>query len=111
GDQPRIVVRPLEGQRAEIHFSARGRSDPQDRAPDGEGGRPRDHYTYPGHFVALAVLATIHAGGKTHATLAAAAHALGIPLESEPPQSGPSDAARVAVLLDELDLLASLYLR
>jgi hypothetical protein len=44
GDTPRITIGPLDGQRAEIRFSGRGRPDPQDQAPDGEGGRPRDHY-------------------------------------------------------------------
>lgn len=113
GDQPRILVRPLDGQRAEIRFSARGRSESQDRAPDGEGGRPREHYTYPGRFVDLAVLATVQTAGKTHATAAAAATALDTATDNPNQHSSeaPPLAGELDALLAELDILARLYLR
>jgi hypothetical protein len=109
GYRPRITVSVLDGQRTSIRFQGRRKPDPPDRAPDGEAGKPRGHYVFPGFFVDLATSATVHSGGARHPTAQAAAQALGVPgpvdQPATPAGSGPE------ALLAELDVLAALYLR
>jgi hypothetical protein len=109
GDYARITVNVLDGQRTAIHLQGRGRPDPQDRAPDGEAGQPRDGYRLPGFFVDLATAATVQTGGARHPTARAAAQALRIPAGDHPP--GDKPATDLEALLAELELIGALYLR
>jgi len=112
GDRPRVTVRPLDGQRAETRFGGRGRPDPQDRAPDGEAGRPRGGYVYPGHFVDLSTVATVQASGERYPTVAAAAEAFEVRTGDHGAAAGDkADSDLAAGVLAELDDLAALYLR
>ena len=89
GNWPRIALDPLDGLRAHIRFRGRGRPYRQDLAPDGEGGRTREHYVFPGYPVDLATLASVQAGGKRFPTLAAASSFFGLPAPEHPPTGLP----------------------
>jgi hypothetical protein len=111
GDWPRIALKPLDGQRAAIRFQGRGRPDyPQDRAPDGAGGRPKEGYVFPGFFVDLAMLGSVQAAGKRFPDVAAAAAAFGLPPLQNPGRTGDDPAPQVDAALADLDRLAALYL-
>jgi hypothetical protein len=112
GNWPRIALDPLDGLRAHIRFRGRGRPYRQDLAPDGEGGRTREHYVFPGYPVDLATLASVQAGGKRFPTLAAASSFFGLPAPEHPPTppGGEPDRDCVEALLAEADDLAVLYL-
>lgn len=112
GDWPRVTVKPLDGQRAVSRFQGRGRPDVQDRAPDGEAGRPQPGYVYPGMFVDLATLATVQAAGERFPSVAAAARLYGLsPRSVGTGSSGALAHGEVEDSLAELDDLAALYLR
>jgi hypothetical protein len=111
GDRPRYLVNPLEGQRAAIRFGGRGRPDDEDREPDGEGGKLRKKYIFPGRFVDTATLASVQASTR-FPTLAAAAAFFGITEEPTPPlDSEGTVALEIESALATLDTLAALYLR
>jgi hypothetical protein len=102
---PRLLVKPIEGDRAEIHFAARSSPDPSDQAPDGAAGKPDPTYRYPGRFVDLASLAGVQAGGKRFASINDAWDAFRLPA----PIPTPSDP--VELVLVQLQQLAALYLQ
>jgi hypothetical protein len=111
GDWPRITINPLDGQRAPMRFQGRGRPDPYERAPDGEGGRQKEGYVFPGLFVDLATLASVHAGGERFASAAAATAAFA-PAAERPGVGEETEAALAPIeaILSELGHLAGLYL-
>jgi hypothetical protein len=110
GYRPRIRINVLDGHRASIRFQGRRKADASDRAPDGEGGKPRDHYVFPGFFVDLSTAASVQCGGTRHPSTLAASEALGLVSRRDPAERT-TPPNEINGLLEELGLLAALYLR
>jgi hypothetical protein len=107
GDRPAVAVNPIDGLRTYIAFQGRGRPDPHDLMPEGDGGHTDERYVFPGHFVDLATLAT-SLTGKRITTLDQATINLALP-PPPPTVQGKLGFESVDAALARLHALADLY--